>query len=72
VILLVFQTEVLLLDAFSGKPLADPLKHDTEIVEIALNQSGLAGDRRVTFVDRNRDLYIAQVHRPGNFKLSTV
>lgn len=32
------------------------IQHDQEIVEVALSQSGLASDRKLTFVDRNRDL----------------
>lgn len=134
--------EVLVLDLLSGKALAEPIKHEQEIVEIALNQTGarpvcclylsicfawcvvgpalglwlvlparpcgeacllslvssmaacnpfvahaqslrtdslsllsaagLIADRKLTFIDRNRELYIAQVHRASSHKLLTV
>jgi intraflagellar transport protein 80 len=51
--------QILLLDTMSGKQLADPIKHDLEIVEISLNQTvGLTSDRKLFFIDRNTDMYI--------------
>lgn len=37
----------------------------TEIVEIALDQRGLTSERKIAFVDKNRDLYITSVKRFG-------
>ncbi|XP_060098406.1 intraflagellar transport protein 80 homolog isoform X2 [Heteronotia binoei] len=58
---------IYLFEALSGKPLGDgkPLSHKTEIVEIALDQKGLTNERKVAFVDKNRDLYITSVKRFG-------
>jgi intraflagellar transport protein 80 len=51
-------------DVQSGRALADAaLTHDCEVVEIALSQFAGAGlaDRRLAFVDRNKDMWIAPV-----------
>ncbi len=37
-----------------------------EISEISLDQSGNTSDRKLAFVDKNRDLYIINVRTPGN------
>jgi len=77
------RNRVLLLDATSGRALA-LIQHTQEICEVALSQAGLTTDRKLTFVDRNRDLYIAPAIRssattPGvpsaptnNIKLGTL
>ncbi|XP_013923421.1 PREDICTED: intraflagellar transport protein 80 homolog [Thamnophis sirtalis] len=56
-----------LFEPLSGKPLGDgkPLSHKTEIVEIALDQKGLTNERKIAFIDKNRDLYITSVKRFG-------
>ncbi|NXC47694.1 IFT80 protein, partial [Penelope pileata] len=58
---------IYIFDAVSGKPLGDgkPLTHKTEIVEIALDQKGLTNERKIAFIDKNRDLYITSVKRFG-------
>lgn len=47
----------------SGKSLSDgpPLSHSVGIMEIALSQAGLASDRQIALVDKNRDVYLAMV-----------
>lgn len=37
----------------------------TEILEIALDQKGNTNERKIAFVDKNRDLYITSVKRFG-------
>lgn len=37
----------------------------TEIMEIALDQKGLTNERKIAFIDKNRDLYITSVKRFG-------
>lgn len=37
----------------------------TEIVEIALDQKGLTNERKIAFIDKNRDLFITSVKRFG-------
>ncbi|XP_069831369.1 intraflagellar transport protein 80 homolog isoform X2 [Dendropsophus ebraccatus] len=58
---------IYLFDALSGKPLGDgkPLAHKIEVVEIALDQGGPASERKIAFVDKNRDLYISTVRKLG-------
>ncbi|OXB63121.1 hypothetical protein ASZ78_000353 [Callipepla squamata] len=58
---------IYIFDAISGKPLGDgkSLTHKTEIVEIALDQKGLTSERKIAFIDKNRDLYITSVKRFG-------
>ncbi|XP_062242738.1 intraflagellar transport protein 80 homolog [Platichthys flesus] len=58
---------VFLFDALSGKPLDDgkPLSHKLEVVEIALNQCGPSAERKIAFIDKNRDLYLTPVRHLG-------
>ncbi|KAM6326119.1 intraflagellar transport protein 80 homolog [Podargus strigoides] len=58
---------IYIFEALSGKPLGDgkPITHTTEIVEIALDQKGLTSERKIAFIDKNRDLYITSVKRFG-------
>ena len=44
----------------------------TQVAEIALNQGGLASDRKLLLIDRNRDLFLTPVHRSEPVKLATV
>uniref|UniRef100_A0A2K6FTH6 Intraflagellar transport protein 80 homolog n=1 Tax=Propithecus coquereli TaxID=379532 RepID=A0A2K6FTH6_PROCO len=64
---LILQAEIFLFEASTGKPLGDGklLSHKNEILEIALDQKGLTNDRKVAFIDKNRDLYITSVKRFG-------
>ncbi|XP_069928689.1 intraflagellar transport protein 80 homolog isoform X2 [Oryctolagus cuniculus] len=58
---------IFLFEATTGKPLGDGklLSHKNEILEIALDQKGLTHDRKIAFIDKNRDLYITSVKRFG-------
>ncbi|XP_074819769.1 intraflagellar transport protein 80 homolog isoform X2 [Natator depressus] len=58
---------IYLFEALSGKPLGDgkPIIHKTEITEIALDQKGITNERKIVFIDKNRDLYITSVKRFG-------
>ncbi|XP_069474564.1 intraflagellar transport protein 80 homolog isoform X1 [Ambystoma mexicanum] len=58
---------IYIFDALSGKPHGDgkPLTHKIEIVEIALDQKGPANERKIAFIDKNRDLYITPVRKFG-------
>ncbi|XP_078612463.1 intraflagellar transport protein 80 homolog isoform X1 [Branchiostoma floridae x Branchiostoma japonicum] len=62
-----FLRVVHLFDATSGKPLGDgkPFVHKLEVAEVALDQCGPAPERRLAIVDKNRDLYLAQVRAVG-------
>nr|XP_054369944.1 intraflagellar transport protein 80 homolog [Mirounga angustirostris] len=58
---------IFLFEASTGKPLGDGklLSHKNEILEIALDQKGLTNDRKIAFIDKNRDLCITSVKRFG-------
>lgn len=50
-----------LYDIVSGKPLNHTIEHSMDIFEIALNQSDIVRDRKICFLDSNKDLYITNV-----------
>ncbi|XP_036393391.1 intraflagellar transport protein 80 homolog isoform X2 [Megalops cyprinoides] len=58
---------IFLFEALTGKALGDgkPLTHKMEVVEIALDQCGMAADRKIALIDKNRDLYLTSVRRFG-------
>lgn len=61
------EKNVHLFDATNGKALNDgrPFTHRQEIAEIALDQVGLANQRKLAIVDKNRDLFVANVRKFG-------
>ncbi|KAG8445234.1 hypothetical protein GDO86_010132 [Hymenochirus boettgeri] len=61
------EKSVYLFDALSGKPLGDgkPFLHKMEILQIALDQGGSVNERKMAFIDKNRDLYITPVRKYG-------
>ena len=50
-------------DTSSGKQLNDgkPFQHRLEIAEVALDQVGLQNQRKLAFVDKNRDLFLTSL-----------
>ncbi|CCI46362.1 unnamed protein product [Albugo candida] len=56
-------------DITTGKPLPIVLSHALEISELSLSSFGLMEDRRLCFIDRNRDLYISRIMQKGSVKL---
>jgi len=56
---------VRLFDVETGRPFSNNIAHQLEIVSISLSQSSLgkggAADRKLAFIDRNRDLYLAPI-----------
>ena len=61
-----------LYDIQSGKPLNVEINHSMDIVEIQLNQSDLSRDRKVCFIDSNKDLYISNVYMPKIVKITNM
>ena len=59
-------------DMSSGKPAATTIEHTLEIVELSLNQSDNAAERKLTFLDVNRDLFISPVHKPDIVKIASM
>jgi intraflagellar transport protein 80 len=56
-------------DINTGKQLPVALAHSLEISELALSHYGPTEDRKVFFIDRNRDLYLARLATKGSYKL---
>eukprot|EP00906_Rhabdomonas_costata_P015489 RCo022262 len=62
-------------EALTGKPnsTAPSLGHHMEIMELCLNQFGPPTERKVAFIDRNRDLYLVAVAAKATpYKLATM
>ena len=57
------EKSVHLFDANTGKALNDgkPFQHRLEVAEIALDQTGLHNQRKLAFVDKNRDLFLTSI-----------
>ena len=49
-------------DINSGKPLNHTIEHSIDITELSLNQSDVSRDRKVSFIDTNKDLYISNIY----------
>ena len=73
--------QIHLLDVASGKSLAGvlPIKHEIEIIEVALSQVALGNvasgsERKLVFIDRNRDLWLHNLARGphSSYKLATM
>ena len=62
-----------LFDASTGKALNDgkPFSHRLEIMEIALDQTGLPNQRKMAFVDKNRDLFLTGINFRSTSKTTT-
>ncbi|XP_062521440.1 intraflagellar transport protein 80 homolog [Corticium candelabrum] len=54
-------------DTASGKPVGDgkPFSHTTEILEIAVDQCGPVAYRQLSFIDKNKDIYLTRIRQHG-------
>ncbi|EAR82753.3 intraflagellar transporter (macronuclear) [Tetrahymena thermophila SB210] len=59
-------------DIASGNKLNFTLDHSLEILEIHLNNSDQASDRKIAFIDSNRDFYLSPVHKRDLIKLTSM
>lgn len=59
-------------DIMSGKPAAQQIEHSTEIIEMELNQVEMSSERKMCFVDSNRDMFLTLVHKPEVHKISNM
>lgn len=64
--------QVRLFEIATGKPIAEPIKHPLELVEVQLSQTGQLADRKLTVIDRNQDLYITPVNSQETVKVATM
>ena len=59
-------------DIVSGNKLNFTLDHSLEILEIHLNSSESASERKIAFIDANRDFYLSPVHKKDLIKLAAM
>ena len=59
-------------DIISGKPSTVQIEHSTEIIEMEINQVEMSSERKMCFIDSNRDMFITMVHKPDILKISSV
>jgi intraflagellar transport protein 80 len=60
---------VRLFDIISGKPSTSQIEHSTDIIEMKLNQIDMSSERKMCFVDSNRDMFLTLVHKPEIHKI---
>ena len=48
------------------------ITHKLDILEICMNQCGLATQRKIVYLDKNRDLYISSIHKPRPVKIGSM
>ena len=56
-------------DIQSGKDTNTPIQHSTEIIEMDLNQVEMSSERKMCFIDSNRDMFLSMVHKPDLNKI---
>ncbi len=66
------QKIVRVFDIISGKPAAVNIEHSTEIVEMELNQVEMSSERKMCFIDSNRDMFLTMVHKPDIMKIASI
>mmetsp|Transcript_45447 Transcript_45447/g.72922 ORF Transcript_45447/g.72922 Transcript_45447/m.72922 type:complete len:761 (-) Transcript_45447:178-2460(-) len=60
------------LDTAAGKAVGDEVTHALEVTDVRLSQTGSTPDRKLVFIDRNRDLFITPVLKAASYKLATM
>eukprot|EP00796_Vickermania_ingenoplastis_P004139 gene4139-2981_t len=54
---------ILFFDCMTGKPIEEAtITHNLDIISVALSQPGSSFQRKVAYVDRNRDMFLSIVH----------
>jgi intraflagellar transport protein 80 len=59
---------VKIFDIMSGKP-TNQIDHSTEILEMDINQVEMSSERKMCFIDSNRDMFLSMVHKPEILKI---
>ena len=57
---------VKIFDIVSGKLMSNQVDHSTEIIAMDLNQGAMASERKMGFIDSNKDLFLTLVHKPDD------
>lgn len=60
--------KVVVFDINSGKA-GEAIEHATDIIEMELNQVEIPTERKMCFVDSNRDMFMTKVHTPELHKI---
>lgn len=63
---------VRLYDVMTGKALKEKIEHTNEIVDFALNTCENDAERKIVFLDENRDLFVTPVLRNEIRKIVTM
>ena len=50
-------------DVLTGKPMGTTIEHGNEIIEFELNNCELSSERKIAFLDNNRELFISPILR---------
>lgn len=66
------QKIVRIFDIVSGKPSTVQIEHSTEILEMDLNQVEMSSERKMCFIDSNRDMFLTQAHKPDIMKIASI
>jgi intraflagellar transport protein 80 len=59
-------------DIVSGKASTVTINHTTEILEMELNQIEMSSERKMCFIDNNRDMFLTMVHKPDVLKIASI
>ena len=56
-------------DIKSGNATDNIITHSTEVLDMDMNQNGMASERKLVFVDSNKDLFMILLHKPDEVPL---
>ena len=59
-------------DVVSGKATNVNVEHSCDIIEMDLNQTEMSSERKLCFIDANRDMFITMVHKPDIIKIASI
>jgi intraflagellar transport protein 80 len=61
-----------LFDVISGKALNSNIENSNDIISLQLNQTEMVNERKLCFIDSNRDMFLTMVHKPDVIKIATM
>jgi intraflagellar transport protein 80 len=61
-----------LFDVISGKALNSNIENSNDIISLQLNQTEMVTERKLCFIDSNRDMFLTMVHKPDVIKIATM
>ena len=59
-------------DVMNGQPLSINIVNSNEIVAMQLNQTEMKNERKLCFIDSNRDMFLTMVNKPEIIKISSM